>query len=147
MENAILPLVLGVAVVVVLGIGLLVLARRWSDVPARTGCMPVAPPTRERLSVDEIHALLARGHKIQAIKRVREVTGMGLKEAKNCVEALPHAPPLHEHMPVRQAPLNLDVEQEVRRLRNLDGKFAAIRRVRELTGMGLKEAKDYVDSL
>ncbi len=89
MENAILPLVLGVAVVVVLGIGLVMLVRLWSDVPARTSSMLGAPPPSERRATDdEIHALLARGQKIQAIKRVRAVTGMGLKEAKDYVDSL-----------------------------------------------------------
>ena len=132
-----------------LGIGLLVLVRRWSDVPARTSSMPGAPPPSERLAADdEIHAFLARGQKIQAIKRVRAVTGMELKAAKDYVDALPDAPPLEAHLAVRQTlSLNLDLAQEVRRLRNEGGKIAAIKRVRELTGMGLKEAKDYVDAL
>jgi len=37
--------------------------------------------------------LVARDQKIHAIKLVREATGMGLKEAKDWVEALPHRPP------------------------------------------------------
>ena len=92
--------------------------------------------------------MLAGGHKIEAIKRVRAVTGMGLKEAKDYVEALPHAPPLGQLVPVglAQAPTH-DVEREARRLLKDGGKIAAIKRVRELTGLGLKEAKDYVESL
>lgn len=37
---------------------------------------------------DEIRQLLAAGNKIGAIKRVREVTGLGLKDAKDYVERL-----------------------------------------------------------
>jgi ATP-dependent Clp protease ATP-binding subunit ClpC len=37
---------------------------------------------------DEIAAILANGGKIMAIKRYRELTGVGLKEAKDAVEAL-----------------------------------------------------------
>jgi ATP-dependent Clp protease ATP-binding subunit ClpC len=37
---------------------------------------------------DEIAAILESGGKIQAIKRYRELTGVGLKEAKDAVEAL-----------------------------------------------------------
>jgi hypothetical protein len=37
----------------------------------------------------EIRPLIASGEKIEAIKRVRERTGMGLKEAKDYVESLP----------------------------------------------------------
>ena len=73
---------------------------------------------------------------------------MGLKEAKDYVDALPHAPPLGRLLPVRGAqPIGPEVEREARRLLDDGGKIAAIKRVRELTGMGLKEAKDYVDSL
>jgi ribosomal protein L7/L12 len=144
MENPILLFVQGAAVLV-LGIGLFVLLRRWSDVQVRR----VSSPDRELLAPDEeIRELLARGNKIQAIKRVREVTGMGLKEAKDYVEAQPHAPPLSQLTPGHPAqPLTVDVEQQARRLLIEGGKIAAIKRVRELTGLGLKEAKDYVDSL
>lgn len=34
----------------------------------------------------QARALMDRGKKIEAIKLVRTATGMGLKEAKNCVE-------------------------------------------------------------
>jgi ribosomal protein L7/L12 len=37
---------------------------------------------------DEVRTLLARGAKIEAIKTVRETTGLGLKEAKDLVEAI-----------------------------------------------------------
>jgi hypothetical protein len=36
--------------------------------------------------LSQVHALLAQGNKIHAIKVVREVTGFGLKEAKDLVE-------------------------------------------------------------
>lgn len=38
------------------------------------------------LLTDEERSLLLEGNKIQAIKRVRERTGLGLKEAKDLVE-------------------------------------------------------------
>ena len=34
---------------------------------------------------------LQRGEKIQAIRLMREITGVGLKEAKDAVDASPHA--------------------------------------------------------
>lgn len=148
MESSILLLMLFAAVVVVLGIALFVLARRWSDVPARTGSIPVSSHAGAPLAPDEeIQDLLAHGNKIQAIKRVRELTGMGLKEAKDYVEGLPRVP-LGPLIAGRTGPAaQPDVEREARRLLKDDGKIAAIKRVRELTGMGLKDAKDYVDSL
>ncbi len=39
----------------------------------------------------EVEALLDDGHAIDAIKRVRELTGLGLKEAKDYVDALRRA--------------------------------------------------------
>lgn len=53
---------------------------------------PQAPPTPMPAPVpaaagDGIDDLLARGRKIQAIKLYREQTGVGLKEAKDAVEA------------------------------------------------------------
>ncbi|MEU7765511.1 50S ribosomal protein L7/L12 [Nocardia sp. NPDC049190] len=49
--------------------------------PTRTGAIV---PSGDGLG--EIDALLAQGKKIQAIKRYRELTGCGLKEAKDAVE-------------------------------------------------------------
>lgn len=43
--------------------------------------------TREQ--IDEVRALIHAGRKIEAIKRVREFTGMGLKESKDLVDAGP----------------------------------------------------------
>lgn len=39
-------------------------------------------------ALSDVHALIRTGHKIEAIKRVREETRMGLKEAKDFVESL-----------------------------------------------------------
>jgi large subunit ribosomal protein L7/L12 len=48
---------------------------------------PVAAPDTSWMS--EVRALVASGNKIQAIKVYREKTGVGLKEAKDAVEAMP----------------------------------------------------------
>ncbi|MFI6048228.1 ribosomal protein L7/L12 [Nocardia sp. NPDC051321] len=50
--------------------------------PIRT----VPTTARSAFSWVEIDALVADGKKIQAIKRYRELTGAGLKEAKDAVE-------------------------------------------------------------
>ena len=52
-------------------------ARRITSRSSRRGAV---------LAVPEIRAALAGGNKIEAIKRVRERTGLGLKEAKDLVE-------------------------------------------------------------
>lgn len=57
-------------------------------------CPPQAMPAPPRPAAapvgleDEIRAYLTQGNKIMAIKHAREVTGLGLKEAKDFVEAI-----------------------------------------------------------
>lgn len=41
-------------------------------------------------SEHEVRTLAAQGQKLEAIKRVRQLTGMGLKDAKDYVESLNH---------------------------------------------------------
>ncbi len=38
--------------------------------------------------IEEVRGMIRAGNKIEAIKRYREQTGLGLKEAKDAVEAL-----------------------------------------------------------
>ncbi len=99
--------------------------------------------------------LLTQGQKIGAIKRVRELTGVGLKEAKDFVEMLEQGkieissppPPLSsDASPTFYAtPEQAAYDPEVRDYLARGLKINAIKRVRELTGLGLKEAKDWVD--
>src|SRR3954471_5873360 len=56
--------------------------------PARHNSMAISSA-----DIAAISALAAGDNKIAAIKRMRELTGLGLKEAKDYVEALPLAAP------------------------------------------------------
>lgn len=94
------------------------------------------PPRRD---VDHVQALVAQGKKIQAIKELRERTGMGLAEAKEYVERLAAEPPAHHENPDHLA--------RVRDLAASGKKIHAIKELRQHTGMGLAEAKAYVDAL
>ena len=81
----------------------IVLIRRRQD--SSFGRMPLSlddnafatPPARRNsvalssADLAAISALVAGDNKIAAIKRVRELTGLGLKEAKDYVEAMPLA--------------------------------------------------------
>jgi ribosomal protein L7/L12 len=98
--------------------------------------------------LDDVRALVERGNKIEAIKRVRELTGLGLKEAKDYVESMPaySAPPPLPNATARQPAREAGLA-EVHTLARQGQKIQAIKLYRELTGVGLKEAKDYVDSL
>ncbi|NTW01147.1 MAG: 50S ribosomal protein L12 [Oscillochloris sp.] len=75
---------------------------------------------------------------------------MGLQDAKNYVEALengesPAAPDAGDPLGEPLAPTEL---AHAARVLKAQGKaIAAIKLVREQTGWGLKEAKDYVDTL
>ena len=55
-----------------------------SHAPPHRAALP--PDHAALLAVPEIGAALARGQKIEAIKLVRERSGLGLKEAKDLVE-------------------------------------------------------------
>ena len=48
-----------------------------------------APPVVEEKTEFDVVLAAAGGNKIQVIKAIREITGLGLKEAKDLVEAAP----------------------------------------------------------
>lgn len=94
--------------------------------------------------------LLLVGKKIEAIKLLREATGMGLAEARDAVEAAERGAPLPPHSslarqvapaPVRSGELPADV----RAAASAGDRIGAIKLLREHTGLGLKEAKDLLD--
>lgn len=94
-----------------------------------------------------IRAILAAGHKIEAIKRVREETGLGLKEAKDLVEAMERGAPVSIHAPVPARAYHGDLDREAKMLVAAGRKIEAIKLVREQKNLGLAEAKDYVERL
>ena len=61
-----------------------------SDADSRTslGTAPKSPPPPAADSYPDVVAALRAGNKIEAIKHYRAATGVGLKEAKDAVEAL-----------------------------------------------------------
>lgn len=105
----------------------------------------------------EMLDFLTQGRKIEAVKRVRVLTGVGLKEAKDFGEMVergeivisqpPPLPPLSSTpsptFPV--SPEQAAYDPEVREYLAKGQKINAIKRVRVLTGLGLKEAKDWVE--
>jgi ribosomal protein L7/L12 len=147
MDSTVLILVV---VIVLVAVAVLVFRRvSWGSSPGYTRLPTYTPPAQLDAASDaEVRALLAGGNKIAAIKRVRELTGMGLKAAKDYVEALPSGPIGPAAVDAtRDLSIDPGADPEVLVLLAGGNKIAAIRRVRELTGMGLKEAKDYVESL
>lgn len=133
------------------------------------------PPASPRDPLDasviaEIDALVAAEQKISAIKVLREHSGLSLREAKDQIDAwVPSAPgtvdatpvslarsgsrpagapPYAGGLPVADAVARLspDVRAEIGRLVAADQKIAAIKLLREATGLGLKDSKDAVES-
>lgn len=141
------PVIIGaILVAAVLAVVLVMWLRRGQDIVV----VPPAPPAQLGGDVPaDVQTLLAQGKKIEAIKRVRELTGLDLKEAKDYIEGIERGVAL-TGVSTQPPPLNGDpgtVEQEARQILATGNAIAAIKRVRELTGLGLKEAKEYVDAL
>ncbi len=85
----------------------------------------------------QIQQLLQRGEKLEAIKLMREHTGLGLSEAKKAVEAL-------ESKTATQ-PKDSEIEAKVRELVQQGKALEAIQLVRSAKGSDLKESREYVD--
>ena len=98
---------------------------------------------------EEIRSILRRNRKVEAVKRVRTLSGAGLQEAKAFVEGLARGMDLEgdQGFPAQLsfAEIQSEFEGELRSLLLSKRKVQAIKRVRELSGKGLKEAKDFID--
>jgi len=99
------------------------------------------PPPTDPLP-DNVLAALQRGNIIEAIKLLRESTGLGLKEAKDRID---------EHLSGRTTPSATIISpgslpSAVLAALHQGNKIEAIRLLRQATGLGLKEAKDAIDS-
>ena len=93
------------------------------------------------LPADVLEAL-GQGKPIEAIKRLRAATGLGLKDAKVAIDAYAAGAPVHLPPRAPASPLPPDVHAALQR----GNKIEAIRLLREHTGLGLKEAKDAVEA-
>jgi ribosomal protein L7/L12 len=106
-------------------------------------------PAPEGIDVQQIQELVRAGKKIEAIKLVRAQTGLGLKEAKDAVEAIERGETVELTLratSTTQVVSGVDLDQITELL--LQGKkIEAIKLVREQTGLGLKEAKDVIDAI
>lgn len=119
----------------------------WVRSRAPAPLPPPSTPFSKTTLEGEVRALLQAQRVIEAIKLVRERTGLGLREAKEAVEAVQRGEALPAHpMAPRPAHGSLD-EAEVLRLLSESRVIDAIKLVRTQTGLGLKEAKDLVDVL
>jgi ribosomal protein L7/L12 len=90
----------------------------------------------------QVSALLSEGQKIEAIKLYRERTGVGLKEAKDAVEAIQRG-----KQPQDLAGSDNPFHQTLVSLLKQGRKIEAIKVFREVTGSGLKESKAVIESI
>ncbi|KAB2844938.1 MAG: hypothetical protein F9K47_01900 [Burkholderiales bacterium] len=88
----------------------------------------------------EVQTAWDAGNKIEAIKLLREATGLGLAEAKSLLEAVPKVSLAGQGE--TDASLPVDVQAALAR----GNKIEAIRLLRQATGLGLKDAKDRIDA-
>lgn len=120
-----------------------------------------------------VRSLTAKGDRLKAVKELREATGLGLGDAVRIVEKMTPAkkdgsagkdgsaakggavdkggPPMVDGVSADRngvlADIGPDHLDELRELVGSGQQIQAIKMVRELTGMGLSEAKDFVERL
>lgn len=125
-------LIATVVMVVVLIILLIVVSRAKRS----RGSVHVPP------SMALVESELAARRKIGAIKAYRDLTGVGLAEAKAVVEAMAAGSP----PPANESP-SVSSSDELSKALAAGNKIEAIRIYREMAGVSLKEAKDAVDAM
>lgn len=91
---------------------------------------------------NQVRALVDQNQKIEAIKLVHRITGWGLKESKDYVDALARAA-----LPALGAADEAALQQKVKALIRQDRYAEAVKYVREQTGWGLGDCKAHVDVL
>lgn len=132
---------LGLAVLGLLalaGLVLLLLSRRKVEVVSPPPPAPSLPPEASP------EQLARAGRTIDAIRRYRELHGVGLREAKEAVDAMAggDAAALPAKSQLLRAVNDSEIEAQIRSGHLID----AIKLYREKNGVGLKEAKDAVEA-
>ncbi|HLI05478.1 MAG TPA: hypothetical protein VKV40_02815 [Ktedonobacteraceae bacterium] len=158
--NAIVLVILLVVIIVVFLLGYLIGAHSRRDNPMRSS-EELEKLDMRGVNQDEIVQLLARKQKIAAIKRYRELTGAGLREAVAAVEQMERelvmgpqaAMAVQSFMDAADGVADLDegaaasFAAELQQLLLAGRKIEAIKLYRERTGAGLREAKEAIDRM
>jgi ribosomal protein L7/L12 len=100
----------------------------------------------------QVRDLEAKGKKLEAVRLLRQTSGLGLADAVRIVDKLAASGKSGKLVKANAAGpvvanIGPDHEAELRALVAAGQQIQAIKMVRELTGMGLKDAKDLVDRL
>ncbi len=104
-----------------------------------------ANPYHSLADVEQIKALLKDKRRTEAVRLYMEQTGASLKEATLAVGQI-EAARSKEVLKTPAGPFAVDLD-ELERLIHSGQKIRAIKLLREQTGLGLKEAKDAIDTL
>ena len=113
----------------------------------RGGIVQVGLDPNTPRTMDEVRRLAVSGQLIAAIKLHREITGMGLKDSKDAVEAIargavpPAVPPQPGGAP------NAEADARILALVRQNQLIEAIKAHREAYGTGLADAKAVIDRL
>ena len=114
---------------------------------------PASPPADLVAAWAEIHTLAYRGQKIEAIKRMRESFEVGLKEAKEAVEAIQQGQDVQmssfKVITTRTPATVLDAEttEHIRRLLRAGNRIEAIKVYRQVMGSDLKSSVEAIDAM
>jgi ribosomal protein L7/L12 len=103
---------------------------------------PGLPPPISADLQNRVRALLAEGRKAQAIKVLREETGIGPREGKNVVDAIAAGQPIPG-----TTPSPIDLASRARELKASGRSQQAVMLVRDETGMGQAEAEAFINAL
>lgn len=134
-ELLILLLLLGIALIVA---GRVAASRRGAARPVPAGSAVALPAELQ----SHLRALAVQGREIQAVKQLREATGLGLLDAKRTVDTLAAGGTL----PTPSAP-RADLAHRARTLAAAGREDEAVRVVATETGMSHPEATAFVRSL
>ena len=104
-----------------------------------------SPPGSDDMTA--IRRLVERNELIPAIKLYRKMTGQGLRESKEAVERFAATGSFPAPPPIAPAPNPEAGMEAVRQALREDKLIMAIKHCREATGLGLKEAKDAVETM
>ncbi|MEU7901009.1 ribosomal protein L7/L12 [Nonomuraea sp. NPDC049152] len=139
-----------IAVIVLLAILIIGAAVRVSRRPATAPPMqPMMRPTAPHDLEGALRDLIAGGRQIQAIKLLRQHTGLGLKQAKDVVDAIAagHGHPMFAGLRRPPAGARPDLATRVRELKSAGRTEQAVHLVIGETGMGQSEAEAFVQAL
>ncbi|WP_345359726.1 hypothetical protein [Actinoallomurus liliacearum] len=136
-------MVIVVAVVILAGVGIGLLARSRTGPQAPVPLVPTAVPAELQ---DRVQALLAEDRPVQAVKEVRQATGLRLVDAKRLVDTLRDGrlPEPGPHLPSQGSESLAD---RARRMRDGGDLSGAVALVQAETGMTRQDADRFVTSL